>query len=162
MKHPNAPGYIFKAYLNSEKQHPREGISGVEWLLRRCVGAEDLRKWMQKRRIRHFAVPEKWLYPLLHQERHPVVLIATDMQIQSQEMNLYAWKVLISQEHLRELYAILKAGYGSTYISGNILYTKSGKFAFVDTEKPRQTRDLNKIKPYLSEPMQLYWEQLIH
>jgi hypothetical protein len=161
MRHPNAVGYIFKVYLNSENQYPREGISGVEWLLRRCVGAEDLRRWIEKRGIRHFVVPEKWLYPLLHQERHPVILVATDMQIENKEMNLYAWKTLISHQHLRELAAILKAGFGSIYVSGNILYTKNATFAFVDTEKPKQTRDLNKITSYLSETMQVYWEQLI-
>lgn len=161
MRHPSIRGYIFKVYLNSEKQRPSEGILGIEWLLRRCVGAAALRKWIQERGIRHFVVPEKWLYPLFHGERHPAILVATDMQIESKEMNLYAWKTLISHEHLRELCAIFKAGYGSTYISGNILYTQSGKFALLDTEKPQQVRDLKKINPYLSESMQLYWDQLI-
>jgi hypothetical protein len=160
LKHPNIPGYIFKVYLNGEKKRPRGGISGVEWLLRRCVEADKLRKWIQKRGICHFIVPEKWLYPLSHGEMHPAILIATDMELESVEMNIYAWKMIISPEHLDELYSILKPGYGSIYLTGNIPYTKSGKFAFVDTEKPKQMHDLAKVKPYLSESMQKYWDEL--
>src|SRR5262245_60946940 len=47
-RHPCVPGYIFKMYLNSEKKRPSEGILGVEWLLRRCVGADMLCQWIQK------------------------------------------------------------------------------------------------------------------
>jgi len=161
MTHPSAPGYVFKMYVNTEKRIPRNKISGVEWLLRRCIGARILRKWIARQGIRHFVVPEKWLYPLSCKAKHPLVLIATDMQVESREMNAYVWKTLISHEHLDELYAILSQGYGSIYIEGNILYTKSGKFAFIDTEKPKHARDLTKIKPYLSESMQRYWDKLI-
>jgi hypothetical protein len=160
LRHPNVPGYIFKVYLNGEKKRPRGGILGVEWLLRRCVEADKLRKWIQKQGIRHFIVPEKWLYPLSHGGAHPAILIATDMELESVEMNVYAWKTIVSQEHLDELYSILKEGYGSIYLTGNIPYTKSGKFAFVDTEKPKQIHDLTKVKQYLSESMQKYWDEL--
>lgn len=161
VKHPHIPGYIFKFYLNGEKKRPRDGILGVEWLLRRCVEAHNLRQWIQKQDIRHFIVPEKWLYPLSHGERHPAVLVATDMELESQEMNIQAWKTLVSREQLDELYSILKEGYGSVYLTGNIPYTKSGKFAFVDTEKPKQEHKLSKVKPYFSESMQSYWDELI-
>ncbi|HAB99137.1 MAG TPA: hypothetical protein DCE71_04880 [Parachlamydiales bacterium] len=161
LRHPQAPGYVFKLYFNGEKKKPRDGILGVEWLLRRCVEADKLRRWIQKHKIRHFIVPEKWLYPLSHGERHPAVLVAVDMELESYEMNIQAWKTLVSQEHLDELYLILKEGYGSIYLTGNIPYTKRGKFAFVDTEKPKQKHDLTKVKPYLSEKMQKYWDELI-
>jgi hypothetical protein len=160
-KHPNAPGYIFKMYLNGERKRPRDGFLGVELLLRRCVGADMLRKWIQKQGIHHFVVPEKWLYPLAHGEKHPAILIATDMELENAEMNNHAWKTVVTPEHLDELYSILQEGYGSIYLTGNIPYTKSGKFAFVDTEKPKQARDLTKVKPYLSESMQRYWDELI-
>jgi len=160
-KHPSASGYVFKMYLNGEKKRPRDGISGVEWLLRRCVGADRLRTWIQKQGIRHFVVPEKWLYPLSHGEKHPIVLIATDMEIENEQTTLHAWETIVSQEHLDELYCILKKGYGSIHLTGNIPYTKSGKFAFVDTEKLNQTHKLAKVGSYFSENMQQYWDQLI-
>lgn len=160
VRHPSVSGYIFKMYLNGERKRPRDGITGVEWLLRRCVGADILRKWIQQEKISHFAVPEKWLYPLSHEERHPVVLIATDMEIASEEETRLAWKTIISEEHLDELYSILGQGYGSINITGNIPYTKNGKFAFVDTEKLRQTHNLARVRPYLSENMRQYWDEL--
>lgn len=161
VKHFSAPGYVFKMYVNTDRKFPSKKISGVEWLFRRCVGARTLRKWICRQGIRHFVVPEKWLYPLSCNAKHPLVLIAKDMEVESREINAHIWKTLISYEQLDEFYSILKQGYGSTYITGNVLYTKNGKFALIDTEKPKRARDLNKIKPYLSESMQEYWDKLI-
>lgn len=159
-KHPSVPGYVFKMYLNSEKKYVRDQISSVEWLLRRCAGAKTLRKWIETQKIRHFVVPEKWIYPLPYETKHPIILIATDMEIEDEQMTCHAWKTVACEEHLNELYSILKKGYGSVNLNGNIPYTKSGKFAFIDTEKIQQTHKMRKVKPYLSEHMQLYWDQL--
>lgn len=162
VKHPSAPGYVFKMYLNSEKKYPRENISSSQWLLYRCIGADILRQWIEQHNIQHFVVPEKRLYVLSCTAAHPVVLIATDMEIEDRKETCRAWKTLATKEHLTELYSILEQGYGSVNLPGNIPYTKHGKFAFIDTEKIRQKHKLRRVKRHLAESMHEPWDQLTH
>jgi hypothetical protein len=164
-RHPSLPGYLLKVYLDSE--HRQKGKkAGWEWLLRRCEGAEKIRRILVKNGIKYFQVPEKWLYPLpFHCEstssNQPFILLVEDMHLVSREENNLAWKSLITKEHLDELYLIITRAGGSSYRPANIWLTRYGKFAFIDTEYPTQKCDYNSISSYLSPEMRNYWEHLI-
>ena len=67
----------------------------------------------------------------------PFVLLVDDMDLVSKQENEVAWKSMITREHLNELYLIITRAGGSSYRPDNIWLTKHGKFAFVDTEYPK-------------------------
>lgn len=168
-RHPAVPGYVFKIYLDSEE---RSRIEDPHWksLARRCAGAFGIRKIIEREQIRYFSVPDKWLYllpPLPFQEdKEPetLVLIATDMELESYEVTKEMWKTVITKEHLDELHTILKYGFGgngTVCLSVNVPFTKRGKFAFTDTESRRTILKLKNVKKYLSKEMREYWLSLI-
>ncbi len=165
-RHPNVPGYVFKLYLDTELRCKDE-IPNYVWLIRRCVGAEMIRKLILDKKLRYFEVPDKWLYLLpLEPEPYgpnpqPLLLIETDMDLQPEAVTQHAWRTMITKQHLRELYKVLKRGYGSTGLDRNIPFTKHQKFAFTDTEYPVRDHNLRQLKPYLSKRMWQYWEELI-
>jgi hypothetical protein len=163
-RHPSLPGYLLKVYLDSEQRQKRNR-TGLERLVFRCEGAEKIRKIIQKRKIKHFQVPGKWLYPLVsHSDctsmEQPFLLIVDDMDLVSKAENNTAWKTVITREHLNELYWIITKAGGASYRPDNIWLTKHGKFAFVDTEYPRQKVDYKNIASYLSDEMRGYWANL--
>ena len=86
--------------------------------------------------------------------------MVTHMHIVSIQYSREAW-YKASQEQLDELFCILSHGYASTFLPGNICYTVDGKFACIDTEVPMRRHNLKRVKEYFSEPMNLYWDQLI-
>ncbi len=168
-RHPSVPGYVFKMYLDSESRS-RKDIPHWLSLARRCDGAKGIRKIIKKEKIRHFAVPDKWLYVLpvypfsnvLNPE--PIILMETDMDLESYEVTKQMWQTVVTRKHLDELYSILKHGYGgrgTVCLSINVPYTKQGKFAFTDTESPKAELELKNVKKYLSKEMQRYWDRLI-
>lgn len=163
-KHPQLPGVLVKVYLDNETRQ-KENIPGWKWLVNRCEGAENIRKLMQKKKFRHFCVPDKWLYPL-DSSRQPVILVVTDMKLVSAEETENAWKTKVTKSHLEELYCILSHGYASCYLINNIPYTKQGKFACIDTEYPKRKVNsgmlkFGKVRECLSPEMQVYWNQLV-
>lgn len=166
VRHPQVPGYVFKMHLDSEVAG-RNGIPSWRWLTQRCEGARKIRKIIRKHGIRHFIVPDKWLYVLPHnadvniKTSQPVVLIASDIEVQSRKASAVAWRKEITRRHLDELYLILKPGLGSIHLDSNVLYTKDGVFAFVDTEKPKESYRLKKAAKYFSKKMQKYWLDII-
>lgn len=164
VRHPSLPGYLLKVYLDSEQRQKRNR-TGCERLVFRCEGAEKIREIIQKGKIKHFQVPGKWLYALPpHPDctsmEQPFLLIVDDMDLASNEENKAAWKTVITREHLDELYLIITKAGGSSYRPDNIWLTKHGKFAFIDTEYPRQKFDYNSISSYLSDEMRRYWASL--
>lgn len=159
-RHPSVPGYVFKLYLDSEIR-TKEEIANSEWLAKRCIGAEKIRKVIKAKNLRYFTVPDKWIYILPTPHTVPILVVETDMELESIEMTEYAWKTYITSDHLDELYEILKHGYGTVGLVRNIPYTKHGTFAFTDTEYPTRPLKLKRAKPYLSEEMQIYWSKLI-
>jgi hypothetical protein len=163
-RHPSLPGYLLKAYLDSE-QRQKGNRAGWEWLARRCEGAEKIRKIIEQNKIKNFQVPGKWLYPLPSQPNatsldQPFVLLVDDMDLVSKRENEAAWKSMITREHLNELYLIITRAGGSSYRPDNIWLTKHDKFAFVDTEYPAQKFDYDSITSYLSPEMRNYWVNL--
>ncbi len=165
-KHPLVPGFIFKIYCDSESIG-RKGIPGWECLTQRCINAKKTRKIINRNSLRYFTAPEKWLYILPlnsntpKKNKHPVILIATDMELVPREATKLAWKTTITPSHLDELYIIFEAGYGSSYLINNIPYTKHDTFALVDLEKPKRKINMKRITKYLSKEMRHYWEELL-
>lgn len=169
-RHPKIPGYVFKLYLDSEKRYRKEVPHWLS-LARRCAGAFGIRKIIERENICHFVVPDKWLYVLPVYpysnvlDPEPILLMETDMEPESLEVSTQMWNTVITREHLNELYAILKSGYGGSgtmSLFGNVPFTKQGKFAFIDTEKRKTHLPLKYVKKYFSKDMALYWDSLIH
>lgn len=169
-RHPLVPGYVFKLNLDSETRS-RENLPHWTWLVNRCEEAKKIRRAIKQKKIRHFSVPDKWLfvppaYPFSSALKpQPVIVVETDMELVSVEESEHMWRYGIKTKHLDELYSIMKHGYGGRgvrYLANNVAYTKNNKFAFIDTEGP-QAKDLNlkPIKKYLSKEMQKYWDSLI-
>lgn len=151
-KHPSLSGYLVKLYLDS---HPQAGQ--LQWMIDRCKGAENIRNLIAKKKLKHFTVPKKWIY---YPEASSPILVVEDMQIVSEEKSKIAWKTAGKSE-LKELYTLLKNGFGSCYLKQNIPYTKSGKFACVDTAYPYRQFHYWQAKKYFSIEMQQYWDELV-
>jgi len=168
-KHPDLEKYIIKAYMDTELRKKR-GIPGWKWLTRRCLGAKRIAYTIAKNKMKYFTVARKWIYPLppepspLDDGKHVrqiVLLVATDMQLTSKKENLKAWYNVITKEHLQELFTIMNLAKGESYRPDNIHYTKSGQFAFIDTEYPFLGPDYDSIRKYLSPSMLEYWDYLV-
>lgn len=168
VKHRDFPGYIFKIYLDDTAK-TRGDIPGWRWLTDRCVGADNIRRLMARKNFQHFVVPEKALYAFPQEKDppwstryspQPVMLAVTEMDILPHE-TVNAWATLITKRHLDELYAVISLGYGSVSIIPNIPYTKSGKFAFIDTEYPKRKLNFGIVSQHLSPEMRAYWELLV-
>lgn len=164
VKHPCLEGYLLKLYLDNETRLKKE-TPGWEWLANRCKGAERIRKIIAKKKIKHFEVPDKYIYipPPFYSEGpicQPIILLVTDMKILNRNDTKWAWKHYANYEVLDELHYILSKGCGSRLLSQNVPFTESGKFAFIDTEYPKRKISLNKATNYFSDEMQAYWNSL--
>lgn len=167
--HPWLPGYLIKANMDTETREKRDKPSWY-WLVQRCIGAEKIRRVIEKKKIKHFVVANKWIYPLPAEPsppkssqftRHLAVLLVTDMQLVPKLHNHHAWQHYITKSHLDELYIILSRAKGSSYRPDNIWYTKNKQFAFIDTEYPDHKPDYRSIRRYLSKEMRNYWDSLV-
>ncbi len=165
-RHPLVPGFVFKIYRDSEPTGRKE-MPGWECLSLRCTNAKKVKKIINKNHLRYFTVPDKWLYIIpinsFHRKKNcqPVILLATDMEIESRRNTKKAWKTIATHEHLDELYIILNSGYGSCFLVNNMPFTKYGTFALVDLEKPKRTFNMEKVETCFSKEMQHYWHNLI-
>lgn len=167
-EHDDLPGYLVKCLLECDKPH-----QSWKWMCNRCEGAENIRVLIKKKGLKHFIVPDKWIYRLpnypetkssfsaLSRCTDPALLVVTRMNIGSYDNSRRAWKEKVTHSVLRELYCILSHGYASLYLILNIPYTKEGKFACLDTEFPWRRFNYDKVYHYLSAEMKLYWEILV-
>ncbi len=166
VKHPSLPGYLLKIYLDTDTNR-LEGEAGWERLTKRCIIAEKIRNIIEYHGVKTLVVPEKWIYPLPvpqqpQQGQQPVILIVKDMNICNREETKVAWKTKATATTIKELFTVLSYGYGSASLSNNIPYTKSGTFAFIDTEfKNGKMVSIERPKKYFSPEMQAYWQELI-
>lgn len=162
-RHPSLKGYVVKLYLQSQKLY-RTAMSQQNWLIQRCRGAEKIRQFLTLNHIKHFTVPDKWLYELpSNNQNRTFVVVASFMHLVSKDESRKAWKTKVTEKHLDELLTIMKSGGASPALLINLPYTKEGAFAFVDTEYPDRIfyRDkLIKVQKYLSPEMQKYWETI--
>ncbi len=168
-RHPSINGYLVKAYMDNELDQKQNHPSWY-WLTKRCEGAEKIARIIANRKIRHFTVASKWIYPLpenpappknASHTRHYALLLVNDMDLVPHDVNLQVWQSGITKEHLHELYVIITHAKGSSYRPDNIAYTHKGQFAFIDTEYPSKGPDYDRIRKYLSPEMRTYWDRLV-
>lgn len=167
--HPLLPRYLVKVQLDNDARKKR-GKPLWYWFRNRCQGARRIAEIIRKKNIKNFVVAEKWVYPLplkpspnLEDSSEPkaIILVVKDMELAPFVASRRAWKTKFTKQHLEELYTIIKLAGGNSYRPDNVALTKQGKFAFIDTEYPRQRTDLKKIEFYLSPEMKIYWRNLI-
>ena len=168
-RHEALPGYLVKISLDDELRK-KFGKPSWKWLEQRCVGAKKIKKIIQDRKIKHFTVAEKWIYPLpaepsppinARHTRHLAILLVTDMQLVPEIVNLHAWGHCITKKHLDELYCIISYAKGSSYRPDNICYTVNKNFTFIDTEYPNTKPDFRRIRSFLNPKMRSYWDKLV-
>lgn len=168
VSHDLLPGYLLKL-VPDRVNKKKFGKPEWEWFVGRCAQAQRIDRVIQSNKIKNFIVAKKWLYSLPatpepmdpNVSRHDIILVATYMDLVSVEENYAAWKTLITPQHLDELYIIMSKAKGTTYRPDNMPLTKSGYFAFIDTEfKKDRNTNFTTIREYLSEEMQAYWDSL--
>lgn len=168
-RHPSLPGYLVKAYLDTETRNKKDKESWT-WLVNRCKGARQIKEVIRKKKFRYFRVADKWIYPLpahpappetKEYQQHLAVLLVTDMNLVSKEENLTAWFHFLSENQLDELYTILSYGKGSSYRPDNITYSRNGYFAFIDTEYPDRKPNFDYVRTYLRPEMKRYWDKIV-
>lgn len=162
--HPFLSNYLLKGFLDTEKRE-KENKPGWKWLVDRCVGAYNVRRLIARHKLKHFVVPDKWLYDLSPFSSVPLaepklLLLVTDMKLAGHYETVEAWKNA-TKEQLDELYCILSHGYASAYLIANMPYTKEGKFACIDTEHPKRKVNCKRVKTFLSAKMGKYWDHLM-
>lgn len=164
-RHPDLPGYVVKAYIKSEKIKLT-----WTWCIHRCWGVSNIRELIQEKNLKHFIVPDKWIYPFfpegeipqdLFDIETPAVLVATDMQLVTKSESRAAWREIPTKEHIQELYCILSHGYSSCSLPSNIPYTIHKKFACIDTEHPQRELPFHHVPNHLSKEMGKYWDYLV-
>jgi hypothetical protein len=164
-KHPWAPGYVFKIHLDSEKKG-RMGKDSWEWLIDRCVHAKTIKKIIEKKKLVHFSVPDKWLYPppvfpaSSLGTPQPIILIATEKDVEPDHISTIRWRTIPNRDYLKELYQILKSGSGSPHLGSNVPYAKDGTFCFIDTERKNSFRSNKRAKKYFADEFHDYWLSL--
>ena len=163
LKHPLLKGYLLKVYLDCEKRIPR-GMSAWKRLTMRCIVAEKVKSVIEKRGITNFIVADKWVYPIPTEQvlkGQPVVLLVKDMQIFNSGGSAKAWRSRATRQTIRELFEIFRRGYGSAFLVGNLPYTHSGRFAFIDTEFGKRRLPMVRLSRYFSPSMRKYWLSLL-
>lgn len=169
VSHPNLPKHLLKIYPDSELNLKKE-VPDWKWFVRRCKAARMIQETIMLKKIKNFIVPLKFIYLLPENPSPPIdpayvpkiaILLVQDMNLVSKEENLHFWKEKITEDHLNELYTILKQAPGMSAREDNIVLTKRGKLAFIDTEYYHKRPEFRAITPYLSSEMQAYWEHLI-
>lgn len=152
--HPLLPGYLVKVHLHSSSRSIEDRRKN---LICRCKTAKSLRSLILEKNLRHFVVPDKWVYTMATEEKD-FVLIVTHMNIVSKSESRYAWKHA-SEDQLQELYCIIRHDFGSCKLVENIPFTREGVFACIDTEKPSSGDRF--MKGNLSTKGRLYWDFLV-
>ena len=167
LRHPRLRGYLLKVYLDTERNIPR-GMPGWKRLTMRCVVAEKIKSIIAHHGFTSFIVADKWIYPIPadglgsgSSRPQPVVLLVRDMRVYNTRNSARAWREKAGYETIRELFEIFKRGYGSAFLVGNLPYTHSGRFAFIDTEFGKRKLPMIHLARYFSPRMRNYWWSLM-
>lgn len=164
-RHPLLKGYIIKTYLDKYPVNKRHDPDWL-WLARRCTLAKKIASVIEKRHLKNFTVPKKWLYPIAktedykNQHRINALLIEEEMPILSHAENKAAWEN-ISYDALDELADIILYAGGKSYRPDNVWITANSKFAIIDTEYPHLMPRPLETLAYLTEEKARYWEFVI-
>lgn len=168
-QHPNLPGYVIKAYLDSQRYFKQEP-DYIHWI-KRIQGAALIKEYIEGKNLQSFfKVPQKWIYFLPKEPEPPeeflkkyTILIEEDMELLNHQENKKRWmSEYIDESFLNTLYFLLKdLGLKDCAKPDNIPFCQDGKVAFIDTETFHETSiQYDKLTPYLSRNMRKYWEKL--
>lgn len=124
-KHPRLKGYVIKFFISDIPEEEQ-----IQNFVTRVQGSKALQEFIAQNDLQYIVTPKKWLYEL--QDKY--ILIAEDMNILSASETRKAYSKLASPA-LDELCMTVKKFRGLDSIIKNMPFTKSGKIAFIDTEK---------------------------
>ena len=168
-KHPSLQGYVIKAYLDEQDYY--SGKPEHYYWIKRIKGAELIRKSINTHKYNNFfKVPKKWIY-LLPDEPSPspnylrklFILVEEDMELFDNKTNENLWgSEWVTKDLLNALCTITtELGLLDSARPENCSFSIDGKAAFVDTELYHRIRvKYFRLTPYLSPPMQEYWNKL--
>ncbi|MDB6080801.1 MAG: hypothetical protein JWO53_73 [Chlamydiia bacterium] len=161
-KHHALKGYLLKIYLEDEAG--KHFVERQNRLIVRVANAANVRQFIANNNIQTITIADKWLYQLpssAKTKKRAFVVVAQDMKLVSRKKCEAAWKTKATTRHLDELYLLLSHGYASLALPQNIPYTKSGKFACIDTEYTQRVYNLSRVKRYFSKSMAKYWDTIL-
>lgn len=168
-KHFLLPGYIFKLYLDAQREH-KDKPEHYFWMLR-IEGAFQVRQIIENYRLQEWAkVPQKWIYVLPSLQKVPsgyktkkTILVEEDMQILSQKENEDRWSsAFVSPEHLFSIYLILThVGLSDCAKPDNMPFSKDGRISFIDTQTYGREVPLEELNSWLSDENQVIWKHFI-
>lgn len=169
-KHPEFPGYIFKLYVDAQRNH-KDKPDYYYWL-KRVKGARLIYRLITENHLdQWFKVPQKWIYPLPPEPSPPSVflrknfiLVQEDMDVLEEKENEACWESeRVSFALLSDLFFILqKTGLADCAKPHNIPFSRDGKIAFIDTQTYHQWPvKWKEMVHYLSAPNRTYWKELI-
>jgi len=130
-RHPTIDRYLFKKYSDDFPQ--RNQLDNYEARVR---GADKIRAVINRRHLRHIAVPHKWLYELprsFSERRRSYVLVVDRMDLLSVTETTKKYQT-IDPAVLDDLCRVLFEFRGFDAAIHNLRFTTSGQIAFIDTE----------------------------
>lgn len=166
MRHPKLEGYLVKFY---RRHLPGYTPPGKDWQMwqKRIEGAQLIRDEIKKSRYSGcLKVPKKWIYPLEPQEDDDAInflLVVEDMECLSRDENKELYKIKITKLHLKLIfYIVTKHGFCDGCSHNNLIWTKQGQLAFVDTESyHRWPVRYHPMLEYLSPDMRKWWRRYV-
>lgn len=139
--HDAAPGYLFKKHMSHVDLSKQR--CNYE---RRVEGADRVRSFVARRKLRQIVVPHKWLYALPKRfgtkKEESFVLIVERLVLLDLSASEHAYGS-IDATLLKELCVVLHAFRGLDFSVTNAPFTEDGRIAFIDTERwdRRKKRD---------------------
>jgi len=172
-RHPRLPGYIIKAYLDTQKYY--SGRSEDYYWEKRAEGARLIQQAIDDYGFEHLLkVPQKWIYELpsaksvkLPKNCYPKrsILIEDDMDIVSDEENRALWaSPQATHELLYALHTVItKYRFRDCAKPANCPFSDDGRVALVDTQSFYKKKiGYSKLTKFLIPSMQQYWKSLSH
>lgn len=159
-------GYIFKFYSDEQAIE----IEAEQWI-NRAFEAQSVQKAIETHGFtKYFKVPKKWIYPLPNNTKsksaYPksFILVAEKINIVRGRENVFKWRHEVKPKLLDAVYTITEyEGLIDSLVIHNLPFTSDNKLAFIDLEHHHKWPvPFYKLKRYLNQPMQDYWENLTH
>jgi hypothetical protein len=148
--HPSVKGYLFKKY--SKKISLKDQLKNY---LARIHGADAVRTFIEAHQFTRLTVPRKYLVdlpPAFTHKKKPAFILAVDrMDLLPSEESKKLYSTL-DHEGLRQLCETLRAYQGLDSGVRNLPFTRTGKIAFIDTERwdEKKKKHLHRIREYLT------------
>jgi len=149
--HPSARGVLFKKFTS--KKSAGDQLRNYQL---RVEGARKLRAFVAGKHLERIVVPQKWIHQLPGSMSHILVVEHVDVLPRSATQEAYSD---IDERTLRDLCVVVRAFPGLDSGARNMLLTKDGKIAFIDTERWDEKRErsnreqsgLRHIRDYLTD-----------